>query len=92
MRIYVHDFNVSQKDMESLPDAVLEMYAARSFGIVWDIVFVCVMWLLVGILTAQIPTMVIVLIVHIVLIATNSKKEKKVINEAKRILESRQKK
>lgn len=92
VRIYVHDFNVSQKDMESLPDAVLEMYAARPVGIVGDIVLVCVLWLLVGILTVQIPTMAAVLIVHIVLIVTNSKKEKKVINEAKRILESRQKK
>ena len=89
--IYVHDFS-NQAKLSELPDAVVEMYANSSSGLIKGIIWAFIIWMIFGMATMQIPVMAGGLLVHIVLVFVVSLKKMKTINDAKEELRSRQRK
>lgn len=88
--VYVHDFSTRTKNMRDLPDAVLEMYAAKSTGMGGGILFCFLFWMIFGIATMQIPIMAVGLMVHFVIAIACGVKRKQVIDEAASTLKARQ--
>lgn len=91
VKIYVHDFSTKVTNLQDLPDAVLEMYASQSSGLVGGVVFAFVLWMIIGMATMLIPVMAIGLMVHIVIAVASGIKKKQVIDQAAYILKSRKK-
>lgn len=75
--------------MENLPDAVLNMYANKSSGMVGGIVLSFVVWLIFGMSTMLIPVMAVGLMISISVAVARGIKRQQTINEAKRIIHIR---
>lgn len=78
--------------MEKLPDAVLNMYANKSSGMVSGIVLSFVVWMIFGMTTMLIPVMAVGLMISIGIAVARGIKRQQTINEAKRIIQIRQRK
>ena len=91
VKIYVHDFSTKESNMEKLPEAVLNMYANKSSGLVGGIVLSFFVWMIFGMTTMMIPVMAGGLMVSIGLAVARGLKRQRTITEAKRIISIRQK-
>lgn len=91
VKVYVHDFSTKVGNMRDLPDAVLEMYASKSSGLVSGVLIAFVLWMIFGIATMLIPIMAVGLLVHVIVAIVRGLKKKQVIDEAANILKARQK-
>lgn len=92
VKVYVHDFSTKENNMEKLPDAVLNMYANKSSGMVSGIVLSFVVWMIFGMSTMLIPVMAGGLMISIGIAVARGIKRQQTINEAKRIIQIRQRK
>ncbi len=88
--VYVHDFSTKTQNMEKLPDAVLEMYAAKSTGFIGGILFAFAFWIIFGISTMLIPVLAVGITVHVVFVFVRGIKRQQIIDQAAAILKSRQ--
>lgn len=91
VKVYVHDFSTKVGNMRDLPDAVLEMYASKSSGLVSGVLIAFVLWMIFGIATMMIPIMAVGLFVHVIVAVVRGLKKKQIIDEAANILKARQK-
>ncbi len=89
VKVYVHDFSAQQKNLDKLPDAVVEMYANSSTKIVGGILWSFLVWMIFGMTTFLIPVMAIGLMVSVVAVVVRGVKRSQVIEEAKMILRRR---
>ena len=90
VRVYVHDFSTKTKNMQDLPDAVLEMYAAKSSGLIGGILFAFAFWTIFGVSTMLIPVMAVGINVHFWFAFIRGLMRKQTIDQAKHTLKARQ--
>ena len=76
--------------MQDLPDAVLEMYAAKSSGLIGRILFAFAFWTIFGVSTMLIPVMAVGINVHFWFAFIRGLMRKQTIDQAKHTLKARQ--
>lgn len=89
VKIYVHDFSTKVTNMRDLPDAVLEMYANHSLGVLSGTIWMFVLWTIFGVATMMIPVMAVGLVIHFVYLIVRTYKRNVVITEARNILQGK---